>query len=612
MEEGLTPGAESRRRFGEPKRENASPMGSEEGFEFAKPRRGSGEGVFMREHVTFTTGSEEYDEDHNKENKRDPRDHGTNRDTKAESGTKFKPGMYVDDDEGHDRVYEKKDHRDEPDRGQSVRTEARGPNRDEDEIMAFITHAEKATTGELIKHMYGVGFSDETIRTVDEHDINGLTWITLWEMEGAKDFIKGEMGIDIISEATYRGYIKKARKDGCNKDRLRLTNKDAPKPEEPKLTQMYTFAEWMEYQEMALTWIESNDEKWTEKVTKVLSVHGEEDPVWKNMTRMQTLIDKTWGMALVSSDTIKEIMGRYDAGREKRYQPGTKTISGIRVMKMMQRAATARTNARMETAVAKKNDIKAVSKTEDLAGIMRDFEAMKQEYEHQAGTIMSQSEETEILNRVVSKLEKDLKYLNELTIPLATARAGTDIAIKTRKAIYRFIEGLPDEKKVKKKAEEKRETVNNMEDEWTNDGARGARAWDNSIMRMSVTRPEEENVMHQEIDTNVNAEVMAVAPDRKPPARSKICLSMREKGFCTRQNCQYDHSNVATEVCQSKDYQKYGFCANWFECPCKHPYNESRYGRWGESLNKYKELAEKRMTPDTVNMSSYGRSRISG
>ena len=46
-------------------------------------------------------------------------------------------------------------------RGQSVRTEDRVHDTDADEIMAFITQAERATHEELIEHMDEANFSEK-------------------------------------------------------------------------------------------------------------------------------------------------------------------------------------------------------------------------------------------------------------------------------------------------------------------------------------------------------------------------------------------------------------------------------------------------------------------
>ena len=83
-----------------------------------------------------------------------------------------------------------------------------GPQADMEDIMAFITQAEKATTEDLIKHLCEIGYDIDSraINTVINGRINGLTWTTLWSMdkdEEAKMFIRNTMGIDIIKEATY-------------------------------------------------------------------------------------------------------------------------------------------------------------------------------------------------------------------------------------------------------------------------------------------------------------------------------------------------------------------------------------------------------------------------
>ena len=83
--------------------------------------------------------------------------------------------------------------------------------------------------------------------------------------------------------------------------------------------------------------------------------------------------------------------------------------------------------------------------------------------------------------------------------------------------------------------------------------------------------------------------------------RKGICLSMRERGRCNKPGCSYDHSIKGETVCQMQDYLKYGFCSDWYECKCRHPYDENKFGPWDSSLAKYRELAEKGMTPDTAN-----------
>ena len=76
---------------------------------------------------------------------------------------------------------------------------------------------------------------------------------------------------------------------------------------------------------------------------------------------------------------------------------------------------------------------------------------------------------------------------------------------------------------------------------------------------------------------------------------------MRERGRCNKPGCPYDHTVKGENVCEMQDYEKYGFCSNWYECKCRHPYDERKYGPWETSLAKYRELAGKGMTPDTAN-----------
>ena len=326
------------------------------------------------------------------------------------------------------------------------------------------------------------------------------------------------------------------------------------------------------------------------------------------MTRMQQLIDKTWGLKLAKSTLMQSIMGRNDPNRVKRYRPGTKTLSGIRIAKMLSQAATVRTSARMTAATSRKNDTKTVGKAEEMADAMKEFETMKQEYEHQAGSKMSDSEETELLNKVISKIEKDNKYMGELLIPLSTVRHNGltrgDTARETRKVIYQFIEGLPDEKKSKKKKED--EAVSNIERD--NDEFRHTL----NLLTETIKNLEKPG------DNRINVEVCPVATGpgsdgnqgwgspimalQGSGGRQKgLCLSMRERGRCSKPGCPYDHTVKGESVCESQDYQKYGFCSNWYECKCRHPYDERKYGPWEASLAKYREMADKGLTPDTAN-----------
>ena len=80
-----------------------------------------------------------------------------------------------------------------------------------------------------------------------------------------------------------------------------------------------------------------------------------------------------------------------------------------------------------------------------------------------------------------------------------------------------------------------------------------------------------------------------------------LCLSMRERGRCNKPGCPYDHTVKGEKVCEMQDYEKYGFCSNWWECKCRHPYDERKHGPWETSLAKYRDMAVKGMTPDTAN-----------
>ena len=544
------------------------------------------------------TGSEE--EDQGKEQT----DHQEGRQDR-----KPKQGLYMDEDENNDKANTKGYSDNKHYRGQSVRTEDRVHDTDAEEIMAFITQAERATHEELIEHVEEANFSEKTKEVVMDRRVDGATWMMLWNMDSAKTFITKELGVDIIQEAKYRGHIQKARKSGDSKDKLRLTDKEAPGLEEPKNTLSYTYTEWLEYKEKAMTWIESNDEDWVNRVDEALEQRDEEGwRFWKSMTKMQQLIDKTWGLKLAKSTLMQSIMGRNDPNRIKRYRPGTKTLSGIRIAKMMSQAATVRTNARMTAATNRKNETKTVGKAEEVAEAMKEFETMKQEYEHQAGSKMSDSEETELLNKIINKLEKDSKYLGDLLIPLSTVRYNGmtkgDTAHETRKVIYRFIEGLPDEKKNKKKKDD--EAVNNIER-------------DNDEFRRKLDLLTETlNNIETPDNNRIKGEVCPVVTGPKsrdnhewgspimslpgPGGRPRgLCLSMRERGRCNKPGCPYDHTVKGEKVCEMQDYEKYGFCSNWYECKCQHPYDERKYGPWETSLAKYRELASKGMTPDTAN-----------
>ena len=170
--------------------------------------------------------------------------------------------------------------------------------------------------------------------------------------------------------------------------------------------------------------------------------------------------------------------------------------------------------------------------------------------------------------------------------------------------IYRFIEGLPDEKKSKKKKED--EAVNNIEED--NDDIRS------KLDRMAETlsnieKPSDYRAGREmcqvingpEDGTNHGRDSPIMAMPGPGGGKPKgLCLSMRERGRCGKSACPYDHTVKGDTVCQMQDYQKYGFCSNWYECKCRHPYDERKYGPWESSLAKYRVLADKGLTPDTA------------
>ena len=114
---------------------------------------------------------------------------------------KPKQGLYVDEDENNDKANTKGHYDNRNYRGQSMRTEDRAHDTDADEIMAFITQAERATHEELIEHVDEANFSEKTKEVVMDRRIDGATWMMLWNMDSAKSFITTELGADIIQEA---------------------------------------------------------------------------------------------------------------------------------------------------------------------------------------------------------------------------------------------------------------------------------------------------------------------------------------------------------------------------------------------------------------------------
>ena len=118
-----------------------------------------------------------------------------------------KQGIYMDEDENNDKANVRGYNDNKNYRGPSTRTEDRDHDTDMDEIMAFITRAEKASHEELIEHLDEANFNEKTKEVIMDRRVDGASWMMLWNMDNAKSFINTELRVDIIQEATYRGHI---------------------------------------------------------------------------------------------------------------------------------------------------------------------------------------------------------------------------------------------------------------------------------------------------------------------------------------------------------------------------------------------------------------------
>ena len=82
--------------------------------------------------------------------------------------------------------------------------------------------------------------------------------------------------------------------------------------------------------------------------------------------------------------------------------------------------------------------------------------------------------------------------------------------------------------------------------------------------------------------------------------KDMICMSFREFGECGRgEHCKYKHI-TPDKVCENAEFQKSGFCDQYFECECKHPWDAARGDKreaWkkcnDEKYNERKGMREK-------------------
>lgn len=72
--------------------------------------------------------------------------------------------------------------------------------------------------------------------------------------------------------------------------------------------------------------------------------------------------------------------------------------------------------------------------------------------------------------------------------------------------------------------------------------------------------------------------------------REKTCLSFREYGGCRDgDQCEMKHITPDKE-CENDEYKKHGFCDNYWNCECSHPWDASR----GDKHVKYREWMRER------------------
>ena len=242
--------------------------------------------------------------------------------------------------------------------GRSPTTERRGASvsqereSQEEEAIEFIKNACTATTEELRIHMHNTVFEKEAIDYVVHNGMDGAAWMEVWASND--DYIKRcaseEMGIKFPTQMKYRGMVKKA-KGGESGKTTRLTQDDAPEVTKPS-DRTFNSREYKRYQEAAVTWMGNNDETWALKATTALKANetGAGSNVWKSMTKLQELIDKTLAIKMMKNTAIEDMISRSDPDATKRYRPGTKAVSGIRIMRMMQDVAMARNAAKMAAA----------------------------------------------------------------------------------------------------------------------------------------------------------------------------------------------------------------------------------------------------------------------
>ena len=50
---------------------------------------------------------------------------------------------------------------------------------------------------------YEASFNKKMKEVIMDRQVDGATWMMLWNMDSAKSFITNELGVDIIQEATY-------------------------------------------------------------------------------------------------------------------------------------------------------------------------------------------------------------------------------------------------------------------------------------------------------------------------------------------------------------------------------------------------------------------------
>ena len=103
-----------------------------------------------------------------------------------------------------------------------------------------------------------------------------------------------------------------------------------------------------------------------------------------------------------------------------------------------------------------------------------------------------------------------------------------------------------------------------------------------------------------------NMKVQTKKEKRKEARRElQVCWSFREHGACTNPKCDRPHIK-GPQICTSKSYQEEGFCDNFWKCPDRHPWDESR-GNKEEEQRKWNEKKKaERKSKRRINLTGPG------